>query len=161
MAIFGRVDLSEPAGAPILERLRGIPSTLRFILDHPLEHIKAMGFTSASYCGVRSALPFAHARPSVASFVRVCAVYVGFMMGGFTYICCVMVPLQTFSALAFGKDEDGGYEFTQDIVQDIVKALLTRMSMAVTIDPAFIRPVLCLCISGPYASEAVYLSARY
>ena len=79
-------------------------------------------------------------------------------MGGFTYISCVVVPLQIFAALAFGKDEDGGYEFTQDIVQDVVKLLLT--GMITTTNPAAVRPVLHLCISGPYASKAVYLSAR-
>ena len=77
-------------------------------------------------------------------------------MGGFTYISCVVVPLQIIAALAFGKDEDGGYEFTQDIVQDVVKLLLMRMMGAMT-DPAVIRPVLYLCISGSYASEAVCL----
>ena len=80
-------------------------------------------------------------------------------MGGFTYISCVVVPLQIIAALAFGKDEDGGYEFTQDIVQDVVKLLLMRMMGAMMTDPAVIRPVLYLCISGSYASEAVYLSS--
>jgi hypothetical protein len=46
------IDLTAPSAAPILQRLRDIPSTLRFILDNPLVHMEAAGMTTASCCAV-------------------------------------------------------------------------------------------------------------
>eukprot|EP01046_Picozoa_sp_COSAG06_P004352 COSAG06_NODE_181_length_20926_cov_7.590051_15_plen_88_part_00 len=49
---MGIIDLTAPSAAPILQRLRDIPSTLRFILDNPLVHMEFAGVTTASCCAV-------------------------------------------------------------------------------------------------------------
>ena len=46
------LNLAEPGAEPIVKLLREIPSALRFVLDHPLEHLKAVGSTTASTCTV-------------------------------------------------------------------------------------------------------------
>ena len=49
-------------------------------------------------------------------------------------------------ALAFGKDEGGGYEFTQELVGSVVQ--LQIMSYMRFTYPTALRSVLHLCISG-------------
>jgi hypothetical protein len=51
--VFASLNLTAPGAEPIIQLLREIPSALRFVLDHPLDHMKAIGMTSASQCTVR------------------------------------------------------------------------------------------------------------
>ena len=43
---------------PIVRLLEGMASALRFLLDHSLDNMKALGFTSASWCSTVCALVF-------------------------------------------------------------------------------------------------------
>ena len=52
LGVLGNLNLTAPGAEPIVQLLRGIPSALRFVLDHPLDHIKAVGATTASSCTV-------------------------------------------------------------------------------------------------------------
>ena len=49
---LSNLDLGAPEARPIVQLLEGMPSALRFALDHPLDHFKAIGLSSASYCAV-------------------------------------------------------------------------------------------------------------
>ena len=49
------LDLGAPEARPIVQLLEGMPSALRFALDHPLDHFKAIGYTSAAFCAVSPA----------------------------------------------------------------------------------------------------------
>ena len=48
------LDLSAPEARPIVQLLEGMPSALRFALDHPLDHFKAVGLSSGAFCAVSS-----------------------------------------------------------------------------------------------------------
>ena len=54
---------------------------------------------------------------------------------------------QQVTALAFGKDEGGGYEFTQELVGSVVQMQLVVLLQNAT-SPTALRSVLHLCISG-------------
>ena len=66
--------------------------------------------------------------------------------------------MQALCALVFGKEEDfvrgGGFEFTQELVNDIVtfnRNFLTGLVMVPfipTLPAYFLRPLVHLCISG-------------
>lgn len=44
------LNLTGPEAKPITEQLRLIPSSLKFVLDHSLDHVKGMGMTTAALC---------------------------------------------------------------------------------------------------------------
>ena len=44
------LDLAAPAARPVVRLLGGMPSALRFALEHPLAHIKDVGITSSAVC---------------------------------------------------------------------------------------------------------------
>ena len=52
------LDLTAPEAQPIVQQLEGMGSALRFTLDHSLDHMKAMGLTTASFCATVCALVF-------------------------------------------------------------------------------------------------------
>ena len=52
------LDLTTPEAQPILRLLEGMGSALRFALDHSLDHFKALGFTTSSFCATICALVF-------------------------------------------------------------------------------------------------------
>ena len=52
------LDLAAPEARPIVRLLEGMGSALRFTLDHSLDHMKALGFTTASFCATVCALVF-------------------------------------------------------------------------------------------------------
>ena len=52
------LDLAAPEARPIVRLLEGMGSALRFVLDHSLDHMKALGFTTASFCATLCALVF-------------------------------------------------------------------------------------------------------
>ena len=52
------LDLTAPEAQPILRLLEGMGSALRFALDHSLDHFKALGFTTSSFCATLCALVF-------------------------------------------------------------------------------------------------------
>ena len=133
---LSNLDLGAPEARPIVRLLEGMPSALRFALDHPLVHFGAIGLSSASYCAVSPA----HTRKPSHSH-RLIGV-----SGGCGQILC---------ALVFGKDEAGGakFQFTQELVDDIVAArkdFLTGalVSLYPTIPAYDLRSLVHLCISG-------------
>ena len=52
--ILGQLNLMSPEAKSIMERLRSIPRTLRYVLDHPLDGVKSLGQTTAAFCSVRA-----------------------------------------------------------------------------------------------------------
>ena len=52
------LDLTAPEATPVVEQLRQIPSALKFMLDHDLLHIGAMGMTTAAVCAQICAVVF-------------------------------------------------------------------------------------------------------
>eukprot|EP01045_Picozoa_sp_COSAG04_P006640 COSAG04_NODE_330_length_16594_cov_25.794146_14_plen_146_part_00 len=52
------LDLTAPEARPIVRLLEGMASALRFGLEHSLDQVKAMGFTSASFYATACALVF-------------------------------------------------------------------------------------------------------
>jgi hypothetical protein len=52
------LDLTAPASAPIMKLLRGIPTALRFIVDHPLEMMPSVGQETRSLIGMLCAIVF-------------------------------------------------------------------------------------------------------
>lgn len=52
LGLFTALDLSEQVAAPIVARFRGIPFTWTFLLEHPLDHMKAIGVTTATSCAM-------------------------------------------------------------------------------------------------------------
>ena len=52
---LSNLDLGAPEARPIVRLLEGMPSALRFALDHPLVHFGAIGLSSASFCAVSPA----------------------------------------------------------------------------------------------------------
>lgn len=56
LLLIQNLDLSAANAEPIITMLQKLPSALRFTLKHPLEHIKAIGFTSTSTCATICAL---------------------------------------------------------------------------------------------------------
>ena len=52
--VLTELDFSAAEAAPIVRILEGMGSALRFLLDHPLEHLKGYGFTTASWTVVRA-----------------------------------------------------------------------------------------------------------
>ena len=46
------LDLTSIEAKPIVERLRKISSTLRYVLDHPLKHVDCIGYNTGSICAV-------------------------------------------------------------------------------------------------------------
>ena len=53
LSLFSHINLTAPGSEPIVRLLREIPSALKFVLDHPLDHMKSVGITTASICTVR------------------------------------------------------------------------------------------------------------
>ena len=102
-------DLTAKETEPIVALIREIPSTLRFVLDHDLNHVKAGGQTTAT--------------------------------------ACAMV-----TAVIFGKEEDGGFSFTQEMIRDTVclmqDCLTGNIASFLPVLPSqFLKPVVHLCIS--------------
>jgi hypothetical protein len=52
------IDLYAPEASPIVRLLEGIPSTLRFCVEHPVVHLSQLGFDSSSDCASICALLF-------------------------------------------------------------------------------------------------------
>ena len=52
------LDLAAPEAQPIVRLLEGMGSALRFGLEHSLDQVKAMGFTTASFFATVCALVF-------------------------------------------------------------------------------------------------------
>ena len=52
------LDMTVPEAQPIVRLLEGMGSALRFVLDHSLDHMKALGLTTASFCATVCALVF-------------------------------------------------------------------------------------------------------
>lgn len=52
LMVIQELDLTAPEAEPIVKMLREIPSTLRFVLDHNLVFMKALGFTTSAVCAV-------------------------------------------------------------------------------------------------------------
>ena len=52
--VFGLslLDMTTPEARPIVRLLDGMGSALRFTLDHPLNHLSAIGQTTATLCAV-------------------------------------------------------------------------------------------------------------
>ena len=48
MLTSNSLDLTSPEARPIVQQLQGIPSALRFLLDHPLSHFRYLGLTSSA-----------------------------------------------------------------------------------------------------------------
>ena len=110
LVCFAYLDLTAPEAEPIVALLHGIPSALRFALDHNLNHFKVTAFNTRSNATV-------------------------------------------IASLVFGKEEDGGFSFTQQMVDDVLASLRDmitgHMSPFFASLPAhWFRPALHLCISG-------------
>jgi hypothetical protein len=106
---LGSIDLTVPEAEPIIALLRGIPQTLRFVLDHNLIWLKTIGMTTAASCA-------------------------------------------TLTALVFGKDEDGGFRFTQQMIDDsfaFKQDMLTGVCAPYlpSLPPYWFRPICYLTIS--------------
>lgn len=59
----------------------------------------------------------------------------------------------TLASLAFGKDEDGGFSFTHQMINDVLAQLGDTITGHIrpffpVLPPHFVRPALHLCISG-------------
>lgn len=52
------MDLTAPEAQPIVRQLESIPSALRFVLAHPLNHHSDLGYTTEAQCAVVCALAF-------------------------------------------------------------------------------------------------------
>ena len=74
------LNLTVPEAGPIVSLLREIPSTLRFVLDHNVDHIACFGQSSSSLCAM-------------------------------------------LIAVIFGKDEDGSFIFTQEMIDRTIDFL--------------------------------------
>ena len=111
VGLYGLIslNLTAPEAEPIVELLRGIPSALRFALDHPLHHVKVCGVTSATLCAI-------------------------------------------VTALVFGKEEDSGFRFSQEMIDDTVVIFKDMLSGGLVpffpeLQPYWFRPIVHLCVS--------------
>lgn len=123
-----------------MQIIKGMGSTLRFVLDHDLNHCGAVGATSASLCTVSR-----HSH-STASSVR-CA---GALRAVGLSVCGAW--LQKLCAVAFGKEEGGGFEFSQEwidyVVNNSANFLTGHLLIFERLADCFFVPMLHLCISG-------------
>ena len=94
IAIFSFLDLTAPGAAPIIKLLREIPSALRFVLEHPLDHMKAVGMTTASFCTV-SPVGYLHSLAQTDGNTQQ------------LMVCCL--PLQMLTALVFGMSNGNAH----------------------------------------------------
>jgi hypothetical protein len=58
MQMLGSLDLSAEVAEPIVRQLKGIPSALRFMLSHNLDHIKGIGQSTSAPCSAVCALAY-------------------------------------------------------------------------------------------------------
>ena len=58
VCVMTTMDLTASEAEPILRLLREMPSTLRFVLDHSLGHIRDVGMSSGASCSAVCALAF-------------------------------------------------------------------------------------------------------
>jgi hypothetical protein len=58
LCLMSTLDLTAPDAKPIVERLEGMSSALRFVLRNPLEHIRELGYTTTAQCTQVCALAF-------------------------------------------------------------------------------------------------------
>ena len=56
--MLAALDLTAPEAKPIVKLLEGIPSTLRFVLENNLDHIRAVGQNTETPCGKCCAVIF-------------------------------------------------------------------------------------------------------
>ena len=56
--LLSTLDLTAPEAVPIVRQLKGMASTLRFVLDNSLSHMQGIGFTSAGPASAVCALAF-------------------------------------------------------------------------------------------------------
>jgi hypothetical protein len=62
-------------------------------------------------------------------------------------------------ALAFGREEEGDFRFSQEMIEGVLTSLQTVFSDEMLLPfypnlaPTYLRPVLHLCISGTYSSD--------
>ena len=56
--LLAQLDLTTPEAQPIVEMLKAIPSTLRFVLEHELVHVDSLGYTTSSVTARVCALAF-------------------------------------------------------------------------------------------------------
>ena len=103
------LNLTAPEAAPILTRLRGIPTTLQFAQMNDLANIRVVGLTTAAVCGM-------------------------------------------LTALVFGKEEDGSFEFTQEMIDCTLLYFKDTLSGALapffpSLPGHWFRPIMHLCIS--------------
>ncbi len=52
------LDLTAPEAKPVVRLLEGIPSALRFMLDHPLDHVKGLAMSTNGACPAVCAMAF-------------------------------------------------------------------------------------------------------
>jgi hypothetical protein len=55
---LSNLDITSAEGRPIMEMITGMPSTLRFLIDHTLTLYKDLGSTTSSWAGMLCALAF-------------------------------------------------------------------------------------------------------
>ena len=58
LLVLAPLDLTVPQAKPIVEQLRQIPSSLKFVLDNNLDHVKCTGMTTAALCAEICAVVF-------------------------------------------------------------------------------------------------------
>ena len=58
LLMLAPLDLTAPEAKPIVGQLLQIPSSLKFVLDHNLDHVKGTGMTTAALCAQICALVF-------------------------------------------------------------------------------------------------------
>ena len=132
-AITGH-DLGSSEAAPIVRRLREIPSTLKFVLDHKLTWVGCMGLDTASNVAV-SFLCLSFSRNGKYWNLNV------------VLYCCTAQMLCT---LVFGKDESSDvFSFTQVQIDSVLvqlQAVLTGMMAAwvPSLPPYWFRPLVHL-----------------
>ena len=58
VSLLSTLDLTAPEAVPIVRLLADMPSTLRFIFDNPLFHVREMGWTTPAQLSAMCALAF-------------------------------------------------------------------------------------------------------
>jgi hypothetical protein len=116
-SIIACLDLASPEAKDVLSRVRGMPTTLQFMLDNPADFLKMVGMTTGATAG----------------------------------------PI---ASSAFGKEEEDGFVFAQETVDDVIAILSDQFSGPLAgwfpICPAhYLTPVHNLCISDANKSLLV------
>ena len=58
LLVLAPLDLTDPEAKPIMEPLQQIPSSLKFVMEHDLDHVKGTGMTTAAQCAQICAVLF-------------------------------------------------------------------------------------------------------